>query len=94
MSDNTHQVCKTLVFHFNKASLTNPEIPMWVIKTKGETFYVKHMTCNVGFSTKETPDNDHTKGSLKFKNVLLQIENDEAIISQMLPGSAACATPD
>lgn len=53
---------------------------MWVIKAKGETFYVKHVTSYVGWSTKETPDNEHTKGSLKFKNVELVIENDEAII--------------
>lgn len=53
---------------------------MWVIKTKGNTFYVKHVSCYCGFSTKETPDNEHTKGSLKFKDVELLIENDEAII--------------
>lgn len=56
---------------------------MWVIKTKGETFYVKHMTCYAGFSTKETPDNEHTKGSLKFKNVSLTIDGDEAIIKNL-----------
>lgn len=58
---------------------------MWVIKAKGETFYVKHVTSNVGWSTKETPDNEHTKGSIKLKNVVLTIDNDEAIIDSM-PG--------
>jgi hypothetical protein len=53
---------------------------MWVIKTKGETYYVKHVTSFVGWSTKEAPDNEHTKGSIKLKNVMLTIENDEAII--------------
>lgn len=55
---------------------------MWVIKTKGETYYVNHLDSMVGFSTKETPDNNHTKGSLKFKNVDIKIENGIATISR------------
>lgn len=57
------------MFHFNKKHIENPDIPMWVIKCKGETYYVNHVDVkpNVGFSTKETPDNPHTKGSIKFK---------------------------
>lgn len=53
---------------------------MWVVKAKGETFYVNHVTANAPWSTKETPDNPHTKGALKFKNVSLRIENEEAFI--------------
>lgn len=49
---------------------------MWVLKTHGETFYVDHVDANMPWSTKETPDNSHTKGSLKFKEVLLRIDND------------------
>lgn len=56
---------------------------MWVIKTGGETYYVNHVTSNAPWNTKETPDNDHTKGSLKFKNVLLRIENNEAFIDSI-----------
>lgn len=56
-------------------------IPMWVLKTKGETHYVNHVIAKVGWTTKETPDNSHTKGSLKFKNVDVEIdENNEATI--------------
>jgi len=42
---------------------------MWVLKVKGETYYVSHVEVkpNVGFCTKETEDNPHTKGALKFK---------------------------
>lgn len=55
---------------------------MWVIKTKGQTFQVKHVNCNAPFATKETPDNPSTKGSIKFKNVDVVIDdNDEATIS-------------
>lgn len=47
---------------------------MWVIKAKGETYYVSHVDCKVGWSTKETPDNPATKGSIKIKNCTLIIE--------------------
>jgi len=49
---------------------------MWVLKTHGETFYVDHVTSDMPWSTKETPDNSHTKGSIKVKEVLLQIDAD------------------
>jgi hypothetical protein len=50
--------------------LSDPTIPMWVIKVKGETYYVDHVEFyfeKSTFSTKETPNNPSTKGSLKFK---------------------------
>lgn len=65
-----------VVFHFNKAHIANPQIPPWVLKIKGESYYVQHVDSQVGFSTKETPDNPHTKGSLKFKNVDVEISED------------------
>lgn len=76
--------CKDIVFHFNKGHLTDPTIPMWVLKTKGQSFYVHHVDCQMPWSTKETPDNPATKGSLKIKNCLLTInEQQEAIISKV-----------
>jgi hypothetical protein len=69
-----------IIFHFNKAHLTDPSIPMWTIKHKGQTYYVNHVTMDpgIGFKTKETPDNPHTKGSLQFKGRLkIWQENDE-----------------
>lgn len=59
-----------IVFHFNKASLGNKDIPPWVIKHKGQTHYVWHLTSTVRFTTKETPDNPHTQGSLQFRGSL------------------------
>ena len=58
--------------------MEDSSIPMWVLKCKGETFYVNHVEVspNVGFSTKETPENTHTKGSIKIKGILM-IEKDE-----------------
>ena len=49
---------------------------MWVVKFHGETYYVEHVDCDVPWSTKETPANSHTKGSIKVKNVLLTIDDD------------------
>jgi len=49
---------------------------MWVLKTQGETFYINHIDAFVNWSTKETPNNDHTKGSIKFKNVILSIDDN------------------
>jgi len=68
--------CKDVVFHFNKGHLTDPTIPMWVVKTQGKTYYVEHVECTVPWSTKETPDNPSTKGSIKVKDCLLVIDKD------------------
>lgn len=55
---------------------------MWVLKFDGQTEYVHHIDFeSVTFSTKETPDNPHTKGSLKFKNVNLEIDDGIAKVS-------------
>lgn len=55
---------------------------MWVLKVRGITYYVNHVTAEAPWSTKETPDNPHTKGSLKFKHVDIHIDdNNEVTIS-------------
>lgn len=57
---------------------------MWVVKTHGKTFYVNHVTADMPWSTKETPSNFHTKGSIKFRECLLVIdENNEATLSKL-----------
>ena len=72
-----------MIFHFNKASIQDPTIPMWVLKTKGQTFYVNHVDANIPFSTKETPDNPHTKGAIQFRNCTLLIDDSlNATLSQ------------
>ena len=53
---------------------------MWVLKIKGETYYVNHVDSIVGFSTKETPDSNHTKGSIKFKKCSVEIKDNNARI--------------
>jgi hypothetical protein len=74
-----------IVFHFNKKHLEDPNIPMWVIKSKGESYYVHHVDVDkgVGFSTKETPDNPHTKGSIKFKGTLHIVTENDFVIAKI-----------
>ena len=76
--------CKDVVFHFNKKHLEDQTIPMWVLKFHGETLYVNHVDCSIPWSTKETPDNNHTKGSIKVKDCLLRVdEENSATISTL-----------
>ena len=76
--------CKNIVFHFNKKHLEDSTIPMWVLKTAGNSFYVNHVTCEIPWTTKETPDNSHTKGSIKLKECLLTIdEENNAILTKL-----------
>lgn len=65
-----------VVFHYNKAHNKDQSIPVWIVKHAGQTYYVDHLDSEVGFSTKETPDNPHTKGALQFKGVLTITEDD------------------
>jgi len=77
----TEIFCDEIVFHFNKKHLEDPSIPMWTLKAKGQSLYVNHVTCECAWSTKETPNSTHTKGSIKVKNAMLFINDfNEAIL--------------
>lgn len=57
---------------------------MWVIKAKGQTHYINHLTADCEWTTKETPDNVSTKGSIKFKNCRITIDqNLDATITRI-----------
>ena len=76
--------CKEVVFHFNKQHLQDETIPMWVLKFHGETYYVNHVDSQLPWSTKETPNNPSTKGSIKFKNALVTInEQNESTLTEL-----------
>ena len=66
-----------VVFHYNKAHNKDQTLPPWVVKYKGQTYYIHHLVSEVGFSTKETPESEHTKGSLQFRGHLEIILTDE-----------------
>ncbi len=69
-----------IVLHYNKQHNADPSIPPWVVKYRGETFYVDHLESTIGFSTKETPDNPSTKGSIQFRGQLdIVIENGKTL---------------
>jgi hypothetical protein len=72
--------CRHVDFHFNKKHLEFPFIPMWVIKTKGQTFYVDHVEAHVPWSTRETPENAHTKGAIRLRNCTVSIDEFGAAI--------------
>ena len=53
---------------------------MWVVKVKGQTYYIHHLDSSIGFSTKETPENLSVKGSLKFRGTIsIQKINEQLI---------------
>lgn len=69
-----------VVFHYNRKHNEDSSVPPWVLKTKGQTHQVHHFVSMVGFSTKETPDNPSTKGSLMLRgNLVLIHKNDKTI---------------
>jgi hypothetical protein len=59
-----------IVFHYNKKHNEDQTIPCWIVKFRGASYYVNHLDSKIGFTTKETPDNNHTKGALQFKGKL------------------------
>lgn len=71
---------RNIVFHFNKMHLQDSSVPMWVVKAKGQTYYVDHLDSSVGFTTKETPEGK-TKGSLKFKGTISINQIDNKLIA-------------
>jgi hypothetical protein len=76
---------RPITFHFNKGSVTNPNIPMWVIKHKGVTHYVHHVKIHegVGLSTMETPNHPSVRGSLRFKGKLTLSTDDGKILAEI-----------
>jgi hypothetical protein len=55
---------------------------MWILKTKGISFYVNSVTSKVGFSTKERPDHISTKGLIRFTKANVEISaSGDAVIS-------------
>jgi hypothetical protein len=77
MSDNR------IVFHYNRKHNEDHNIPPWIVKAKGLTYQVHHFTSEVGFSTKETPDNPSTKGSLMLRGTLTLDHRDGKVFAKV-----------
>ena len=72
--------CTSILFHFNKKHLEDQTIPMWVLVTKGKTYYCDHVDCRVSWSTKERYEHPSTKGAIALKNALLTIDDENTAI--------------
>lgn len=67
--------CQAVDFHFNKFSLEMPDVPMWVVKAKGKTFYVNHVDAKVPWTTRELADGP-TKGMIRLRNCRMEITKE------------------
>lgn len=85
MGDNAQVTNTDVIFSFNKKHLEDPSIPMWVLKMKGQSYYTHHVDCRKGWSTKETPDNTHTKGAIKIKNCDVEFSENISTITDHVP---------
>lgn len=70
----TIENASNIEFHFNKKSLQLDFIPMWALKAKGRTYYVKHVECAAPWTTRERPDHPSTKGSIRIKRGTIHID--------------------
>ena len=72
--------CRTVDFHYNRGANEFAFLPMWVVKTKGKSFYVHHITADCPWTTRETPEGS-TRGMLRFRNCSVSISPEgEAMI--------------
>lgn len=74
--------CRTIDFHFNKKHLEIPSIPMWVAKTRGKTYMIHHIDCQMPWSTMER-DEGATRGMIRVRHADLFI--DRARIARVTP---------
>jgi hypothetical protein len=66
--------CPAIDFHFNKGSIEFPQLPAWVIKAKGQQFFVHHVDFSGATgTTRETPGHASTKGSIRFRRCTLAL---------------------
>lgn len=72
----TIENASNIEFHFNKKSLEWSFLPMWTLKAKGKSYYVKHVECEAPWTTRERPDHPSTKGSLRIKRGTIHIDAD------------------
>jgi hypothetical protein len=66
--------CTVVDFHFNRGHNEFPDLPMWVVKAKGQTYYVHHVTAICAWTTRERPSGA-TKGLLRFRHCDLHIDD-------------------
>jgi hypothetical protein len=60
--------------HFNRLHLEFNDFPMWVIKAKGLTYYIDHLNCQVGWSTRELSEGS-TRGMIRVRHCSIVIDS-------------------
>lgn len=65
--------CKNVDFHFNKGHVEFPFLPMWTIRAKGRSYYVREVESDVAWTTRERATGS-TKGVLRFSRCLIAID--------------------
>ena len=80
----TLEDCRTIDFYYNRASNEFAELPMWVLKCRGKTYYLHHVSAECAWSTHERPDSS-TRGMMRFRNCTLHINaQGEATITNAI----------
>lgn len=71
----TIEGARNIEFHFNKKHLQYPDVvPMWTLKAKGSTYYLHHIDCFTPWTTRERPEHQSTKGSIRIKKGTIEID--------------------
>jgi hypothetical protein len=65
---------RNVEFHFNKKHLEFSWVPMWVVKAKGQSYYVNHVDATAPWTTRENPSHPSTKGSIRVRRCDLRID--------------------
>lgn len=64
----------TVDFHFNKKSLESDDVPTWILKAKGKTFYCRSVTSYVVMNTRTNDIQNSTRGLIRFKHCAVSID--------------------
>lgn len=73
--------CKNIDFHFNRGHNEFPFLPMWALRIKGQTYYVREVDAEVPWSTRARASGS-TKGVLRFTRGHVRI--DERGVAQIV----------
>lgn len=66
---------KRVDFSYNRGHNEFAFLPRWIVKAKGQTFYVDHIDSKVGFNTREL-DEGSTRGMLRFNRCVVHISEE------------------
>jgi hypothetical protein len=71
---------RVIDFHFNKGNLIYADMPSWIVKARGKTYLLHHVDIINGTVTTRENLGGGTKGMLRIKNAVLEIDKDGAAV--------------